>query len=66
MGSEREKIVADAETWWALKMRESKFVSARVDGTGRVDVWWKDADESGEYTLPENFRDHLTTERTDK
>lgn len=42
----------DAKRWWEENMRESKFVSARLAGDGYVKFQWRDADESGDYSVP--------------
>jgi hypothetical protein len=42
----------DAKRWWEDNMRESKFVSARLAGDGYVKFQWRDADESGDYSVP--------------
>lgn len=42
----------DAKRWWEENMRESKFVSARLAGDGYVKFHWRDADESGDYSVP--------------
>ncbi|WP_010337764.1 hypothetical protein [Sphingobium yanoikuyae] len=42
----------DAKLWWEENMKESKFVSARLAGDGYVKFQWRDADESGDYSVP--------------
>ncbi|ATP19811.1 hypothetical protein [Sphingobium yanoikuyae] len=42
----------DAKRWWEENMREGKFVSARLAGDGYVKFQWRDADESGDYSVP--------------
>jgi hypothetical protein len=42
----------DAKRWWEENMKESKFVSARLAGDGYVKFHWRDADESGDYSVP--------------
>lgn len=42
----------DAKRWWEENMRESKFVSARLASDGYVKFQWRDADESGDYSVP--------------
>lgn len=42
----------DAKRWWEGNMKESKFVSARLAGDGYVKFQWRDADESGDYSVP--------------
>lgn len=54
-------VIAAARAWWKKHMT-SDFVTAVVKGDGRVDAYWRNTDESGCYTLPEDFqgsRNHL-------
>ena len=45
-----------ARLWWLHKMPKSDFIAAKLNGDGRVDVYWRDRDESGTYTLPLDFQ----------
>lgn len=60
--SQSEDVTTAARLWWQKNMPASKFVSARLGGDGRVDVIWRDDDESGKYTLPVNFHDGQSDE----
>ena len=60
-------ITAAARAWWKKHMPASDFVTAVRKGNGRVDVYWRDMDESGRYTLPEDFQergDHLLKDQS--
>lgn len=53
--ADRSFMLAAARSWWAENMPNSRAEDVVIKGDGRIDVHWRDADESGKYTLPVNF-----------
>ena len=48
-----------AHEWWRAKAIGGDVREVVISRDGRVSICWKDADESGKYTLPVNFMDTL-------
>jgi Lar family restriction alleviation protein len=57
---DRPALLAAARAWWSAKMPATICQSVVIKGDGRVDVYWRDAEESGKYTLPVDFTSTAT------
>jgi hypothetical protein len=55
---DRPFLLAAARAWWAKTMG-GDIRAIDIGGDGRVKVAWRDAQESGHYTLPVDFLDAL-------